>query len=115
MNGKRIGAGLPLLIPAIYLCAVGFVARAQTQTEPPERRSNAERISTLEAREDAIAERVKALETQGLDTRLTKLEASLQQLVSMAWLVVGGVALELILHAIRIKAVTGRKDKGEGP
>ncbi|MGH9821641.1 MAG: hypothetical protein ACREDR_00060, partial [Blastocatellia bacterium] len=93
---------LPLLIVLSYLAAAAVLCGA-ARSAPID--DSPARISALEAREQALSDRVGELEKDKLDSRLSVMENDVSAMMRLLWTLVGGVALELILHAWRLKAV----------
>ena len=110
MKTAHIRGLLPLMVVVVYLAAVAVFC-PRTLADPPKTEDG--RITAVETKQSDLADKVKTLESENLNARMAVIEDNLSNLSKLMWFVIGGVALELILHAMRLKAISTMKNGRE--
>jgi|HubBroStandDraft_6_1064221.scaffolds.fasta_scaffold1451173_2 hypothetical protein len=111
MASPRRAAFSLIALLVLYLGAIAFVLIPHAQKDTPGQTS--ERVGALEARESGLSDRVKDIEAEHLDARLAVLEAKIGLVASLLYTVLGGVGIEIILHAMRLRKLASVENRRE--
>lgn len=88
------------ILPLAFLAAVFFVVTIHAQTT----QTLTERLRSLEAKQAVLTSQVERLEASNIEHRLSTEEADLQLVLKLTYVVIGGVFVELVLQAFRLRS-----------
>jgi hypothetical protein len=95
------------LLAVAFVAAVCFVFKTHAQTAD----SVNDRLRAVESKQAVLDAEVRHLEAANIEHRLSTEEADLQLVLKLTYVVTGGVFLELVLQALRLRNVHRRDEE----